>query len=253
MKFSRSIAALLLASTFAARAEIPAGWGTNFTAVMKDATNAQTPVLVFFTASWCGPCKLMAHTTFLDAQVIAALLAVPRVAIDIDEQSALAGQHGIQAVPTLKLLTPDGETVVSTTGYQTPDQFLPWLTNGIAEARVTVARLAKAKADLADTDQLLAASDLDFVRKGAQKIFELCADHDKNISDAAVARMKPLAQTHPEILLEGLNHPRLAARIQSANILRAKMGDAFDVDPWSDAATRAKAVAQWTDRLAKNN
>jgi hypothetical protein len=36
--------------------------------------------------------------------------------------------------------------------------------------------------------------------------------------------------------------PAPATRIQAANALHYKIGDAFDVDPWSDAATREKRI-----------
>lgn len=249
--FPQFIATLLLATCLAAHAEIPAGWSTNLPAALKDATNSQMPVLVFFTASWCGPCKMMAHGTFMDANVIQVLLAVPRVAIDIDEQSALAEKHSIHAVPTFELLTPAGDTVVSTTGFQTPDQFIPWLTNSIAEAHATVARQNQARAALADADKLLATDNADSMHQAAQKIFELCAAHEAGISQEAIARMQSLAKQHPAILLEALNHPRLATRIQAANILRAQLGASFDIDPWTDAATREKTVTQWREKLAQ--
>jgi thioredoxin 1 len=251
MKFSKTIAAILLAATFAARAEVPAGWSTNLSAALGEAANTQTPVLIFFTASWCGPCKLMARATFMDPTVIQALLAVPRVAVDIDEQSALAQQHGVEAVPTFEILTPAGDTVVTTTGFQPPEQFVAWLTNSVAEARSAMAKESRARADLAEADQLLAAKDEDSVRKGAAKIFDLCAARENSLSGPAKSRLKSLAQHWPAILLDGLNHPRLATRIQVANTLRERLGDHFDVDPWTDAATRSKVVAQWREKLAQ--
>jgi len=50
-------------------------------------------------------------------------------------------------------------------------------------------------------------------------------------------------------LLDGLNDPRLATRIQVANALHFKIGDGFDVDPWSDVANRQKGVLVWREKL----
>ena len=68
--------------------------------------------------------------------------------------------------------------------------------------------------------------------------------------NAAATRLQLLANSNPAALLEGLNDPRLATRITVANILRGKIGDEFDIDPWSDAATRDRAVRQWRGKLA---
>src|SRR3569833_2225860 len=48
--------------TLTSRAEIPVGWSTNTNAISGNAGSKQ-PVLVFFTASWCQPCKLMSRLT----------------------------------------------------------------------------------------------------------------------------------------------------------------------------------------------
>jgi hypothetical protein len=60
-----------------------------------------------------------------------------------------------------------------------------------------------------------------------------------------------VASRQPAALLDGLNDPRLAARIQAANALRAQLGDGFDADPWADPATRAGAVEKWRAKLLR--
>ena len=40
----------------------PTDWSTNYDATLAAAATNQQPALVYFTASWCGPCKLMTRT-----------------------------------------------------------------------------------------------------------------------------------------------------------------------------------------------
>lgn len=60
--------------------------------------NAKTPVLVDFSATWCGPCKALAPTIDKVAADYAGKLAVYKV--DIDAASDTASSFQIQSVPT---------------------------------------------------------------------------------------------------------------------------------------------------------
>lgn len=57
------------------------------------------PVIVDFSATWCGPCKLL--TPRLDAAVAATENAVDLAIVDIDDFGDLALQHDVTAVPTV--------------------------------------------------------------------------------------------------------------------------------------------------------
>lgn len=59
------------------------------------------PVLVDFTASWCGPCKMMAPIL---EQLRANLgPAIRIIKIDVDQHAALAAELQVSGVPTLIL------------------------------------------------------------------------------------------------------------------------------------------------------
>jgi thioredoxin-like negative regulator of GroEL len=241
--------ALLLVGVEGVLAELPAGWGTNYNVSLAEARSRQRPLLVYFTASWCGPCKLMARTTFTNQTVLESLAAVCRVAVDIDQHPELAQQRDIRAVPTFKLLTSAGDEVATSTGYQEPTSFLEWLTKGMGEAKAVVAAQERADEKLAAAEQLLRQADSQSKRKAVADLLDLCAERNSAVREAAAARVATLAKSQPVLLLDGLVHPRLAVRIQAANLLRAQLGDRFDIDPWSDAPTRENEVARWRVKL----
>ena len=59
------------------------------------------PVLVDFWAAWCGPCRAVAPTVEALASEYAGKLKV--VKLDVDESGDVAGQFGVQSIPTLML------------------------------------------------------------------------------------------------------------------------------------------------------
>jgi thioredoxin-like negative regulator of GroEL len=251
MKSIPSILFLIFAGSLVVRAEIPAGWSTNYTATMSAAESTQQPALVYFTASWCGPCKLMSRMTLTDPAVLQTISGIEHVAIDIDEHPDLASKHNISAVPTFIMLSTAENEVERTTGFQAPDDFLQWITNSVSAARTAVVRQALSRKSLADVDQLLTSTETNSIHPAAVKLFDLCDERDTSVVQAAADRLKTIASRDAAALLDGLNDPRLATRIQVANVLHYKIGDVFDVDPWSDAATREKRILAWREKLTK--
>ncbi|WKZ86324.1 thioredoxin family protein [Ralstonia pickettii] len=60
----------------------------------------QGPIVVAFTASWCGPCKLLKPKLEQLADAWGFTLAI----VDAGEDKALAAEHGVRAVPTVLTL-----------------------------------------------------------------------------------------------------------------------------------------------------
>lgn len=73
------------------------------------------PVLVDFSAEWCGPCKSLAPIVDSLAEDYAG--RVKFVQVDIDQSRQTPGAYGIMAVPTL-ILFRNGEVVDKVTGFK---------------------------------------------------------------------------------------------------------------------------------------
>ena len=79
------------------------------------------PVLVDFTAVWCGPCKMLDPVVTQLADEWQGRVKV--VKLDVDESSNLAMQYGVMGVPTLMLFV-NGSPVQRISGYQPKDRLI---------------------------------------------------------------------------------------------------------------------------------
>jgi thioredoxin 1 len=93
----------------------------NETAFESEVLKSTVPVIVDFTATWCGPCKML-------EPVITQLSQdwdgkVKFVKLDVDDNSNLAVQYGVMGVPTLILFV-NGDPVQRLSGYQPKERII---------------------------------------------------------------------------------------------------------------------------------
>ena len=79
----------------------------------------ETPVLVDFWATWCGPCRMVAPIVAQIAQEQEGVVKVGKV--NVDEEPGLAGQFGISSIPTLMVFK-NGELVNTAVGVRPKEQ-----------------------------------------------------------------------------------------------------------------------------------
>ena len=77
------------------------------------------PVIVDFTAIWCGPCKMLEPVVKQLSQEWEGKVKI--VKLDVDDNSKVAMQYGVMGVPTLILFV-NGEPIQRMSGYQSKER-----------------------------------------------------------------------------------------------------------------------------------
>jgi thioredoxin 1 len=85
---------------------------------------AEQPVLVYFWASWCGPCQLMSPMISLAANKYSDRLKI--VKMEIDPNPLTVKQYQVKGVPALRLIK-EKQLLESTEGVISKDQLLSLL------------------------------------------------------------------------------------------------------------------------------
>lgn len=114
--------------------EVVEGWADGMAAGQILAQETDKPMVVFFTAGWCPPCKVIKKNVLAKSEVNDALQAgfVP-VQIDLTDQSssnpnmATAQTYSVRGIPTIIAMTPQGEPIDVYAGEPQPTAFIGWL------------------------------------------------------------------------------------------------------------------------------
>lgn len=91
----------------------------------NEVLGSDTPVLVDFFATWCGPCKMLSPIL---EQVAEESDKVKIVKTDIDENMDIAEKYGIMSIPTL-IMFDKGEEVAREVGFRQKKDILELIDN----------------------------------------------------------------------------------------------------------------------------
>jgi len=125
-------AAVLGAFFSVAWLEAPRGqlrWEHSEIVARQRALTEAKPLLIDFTAEWCGACKELARHTFANPDVMKEASRFVAVKVDAtsDEDTAvdqIKGKYGVVGLPTVIVLGSDGRERARFTEFVPPEQFL---------------------------------------------------------------------------------------------------------------------------------
>jgi thioredoxin 1 len=87
----------------------------------NDLINSETPVLVDFFATWCGPCQMLMPVLTDVKESLGERVKILK--IDVDKNQDLAAQYQVRGVPTM-LLFQNGKQIWRQSGVLTKDEII---------------------------------------------------------------------------------------------------------------------------------
>ncbi len=87
----------------------------------QEVMNSDTPVLLDFWATWCGPCKMVSPTVEQVAEETVNTAKVGKV--NVDEEPELAQTFKVMSIPTLVVMK-NGKIVQSVVGVKSKQAIL---------------------------------------------------------------------------------------------------------------------------------
>jgi HEAT repeat protein/thiol-disulfide isomerase/thioredoxin len=203
---------------------------TSLKAASEAAAADQSLVLLVFSATWCGPCKMLKSQTLDSPDFLQRAGALQIVDLDVDADPQNARVFDVSSIPALFLLTADGKIVSHKIGFMAVLDLLQWLD----------ASRARAKAGQWEGTAPGTRFD-EFIKKAAgeglntndlQRLVALLGDADPADRVAAEKLVLEQREDAMPVLIGAVGDAYLGTRISAIDLLQQLAPNAPALDPW---------------------
>lgn len=120
-------------------ADFPTGspsFGTSYDTALAESKKTGKPMVVVFSATWCGPCQKMKKDVYPSAEVKAYHDKFIWAYLDTDEKAneKVAGQFKVEGIPHIEFINSEGKSVGNQVGSSAPAAFAKKLEGALKAA-----------------------------------------------------------------------------------------------------------------------
>jgi tetratricopeptide (TPR) repeat protein len=201
---------------------IQIAWRKDLDSALQEAARTGQVVLIFFTADWCAPCRLMLEGTFAVPGMAQYIIQnfIPVKVDDSKAASPASAKYMIRVYPTVVFLGPSGEPLHMVVQPRPPADFHPLLKKIVALPRLIDAQrrapddpeanfaVGNAFASLEPLNTLAPAVQLKRAEPYLKRVLELAPKNENGrLSQARlILALVPLADGDAALALRGLEN-----------------------------------------------
>ena len=132
--------ALAAATSFALASDFPKGspeFKDSSVYALSAAKKSGKPVVMVFSAAWCGPCQTMKKEVYPSAAVKAFHDKFVWAYLDIDDErnASVAKKYGVDSIPHIEFLNAEGKEIDKQVGGNSPEDFAKTLSGVLAKVK----------------------------------------------------------------------------------------------------------------------
>jgi thiol-disulfide isomerase/thioredoxin len=229
----------------AAPSEPKIEWRASYSEALAEAHATSRPLVVNFTAEWCGVCRTMESEAFSDPDIIELMNQAVSVKVDIDREGAVAYAYRVMSIPRTFLVNKHDEVVSDMLGYRDVKtirkavvEFLAGADKETGFSKIPVVTSAGASPE-AVAAEAEAAIEIDPDDDDA--LLELLGHKSSRVRERVIEAIVGKGDGAMPILIRGLQSDYLGTRIAAwTAILRLNVSEKGAYDPWAPKAERAR-------------
>ncbi len=247
---SAQLAAEEQAKSPPAERESGVAWSQSYDVSTKVAAMEKSPVLLFFTASWCQWCQKLEREVLVEPKVVSELRKFVCVKLDVDKNRDVAMVYGVVSMPRIIVLNTQNEIIGDWLGYRDTKAFLQLLADIQPYLNTTVgtkkAPQVGRPVEGPDGEGQKAPQT---TTQGPAQLTDLLGHKEPKVRQDAIDSLLKGGPGVLPVVLDALEHEYLGVRIAAWKIVRTLNKTDLSFDPWGPGAERAEEVKKLREQL----
>jgi thiol-disulfide isomerase/thioredoxin len=226
-------------------------WSQSYDVGMKVAQMEQSPILLFFSASWCPWCRKLEQEVLTQPQVASELRKFICVKLDVDKNRDVALAYGITSLPKVIVVNTYGEIIGDWLGYRDTREFLqliadiqPYMSTSAGARKAPQVVKAAAEGPSAQNDRPIQA-----VPDDPNRLMDLLGHKEPKIRLNVIDILVKGGVAILPAMLDTLNNDYLGVRITAWKIVGTLSPTKVEFDPWASRAERAEAIKKLQEEI----
>jgi len=224
-------------------------WSQSYEVGTKVAAMEKSPILLFFTASWCSWCRKLEREVLVEPEVMSELRKFICVKLDVDKNHDVAMAYGVVSMPRIIVVNTRNEIIGDWLGYRDTEEFLQLLTDIRPYVNETVGAKKAPQVSRPAEGSTGGNQASQMSPQEPAQLMDLLGHKELKVRQNAISILLKGGPTVLPVMLDALEHEYLGVRIAAWRIIRTLNKTELSFDPWGPRPERAEEVKKLREQL----